>query len=230
MIFYKTKFKHLAFTLAEVLITLGIIGIVAAMTIPTLYGSMQKRQTVAKLQKAISLINQAYKLSYNDNGDLTASEVMGIGTENYFNMYWAPYIKAEVCKTYTQCGYNSAFPLKKLNNTKYDIQVVAPDARTTFLTPEGSIFIILTYSGGDTINVDSNVFVDINGGKLPNTVGKDVFVLTRIQNEHGVEIVPLGNTLPANKIDSNCTKGGSGSYCAEKIRRAGWKIDATYPW
>ena len=41
-----------AFTLAEVLITLGIIGIVAAMTLPTLIGKYQKKQTVTQLKKA----------------------------------------------------------------------------------------------------------------------------------------------------------------------------------
>ena len=40
------KFK--AFTLAEILITLGIIGVVAAMTIPTLITNYQKKQTVTK--------------------------------------------------------------------------------------------------------------------------------------------------------------------------------------
>lgn len=54
------KIKMSAFTLAEVLITLGIIGIVAAMTIPTLITNHQKRQTVVKLQRAISVMNQAY--------------------------------------------------------------------------------------------------------------------------------------------------------------------------
>ena len=45
-----TKIK-LAFTLAEVLITLGIIGIVAAMTIPTLLAKYQEKQTVTKLKQ-----------------------------------------------------------------------------------------------------------------------------------------------------------------------------------
>ena len=57
-----TKTK-LAFTLVEVLITLGIIGIVAAMTIPTLMQKYYERQTVAKLLETSSIIAQAIKLS-----------------------------------------------------------------------------------------------------------------------------------------------------------------------
>ena len=45
-----------AFTLAEILITLGIIGIVAAMTIPALMTHFQQEQTVTKLKKALSVI------------------------------------------------------------------------------------------------------------------------------------------------------------------------------
>ena len=56
--------KDKGFTLAEILITLGIIGVVAAMTIPTLITNYQKKASVTKLQKAISILNQAYKLSF----------------------------------------------------------------------------------------------------------------------------------------------------------------------
>lgn len=47
-----------AFTLAEVLITLGIIGIVAAMTLPALIGKYQKNQTLTQLKKAYTEISQ----------------------------------------------------------------------------------------------------------------------------------------------------------------------------
>ncbi len=59
----KNKFKRFGFTLAEVLITLGIIGVVAAMTIPNLVAHNQQKQTVVKLQMAISVMIQAYRLA-----------------------------------------------------------------------------------------------------------------------------------------------------------------------
>ena len=43
--------RRAAFTLAEVLITLGIIGVVAALTIPTLIANYKKKQAISKLQK-----------------------------------------------------------------------------------------------------------------------------------------------------------------------------------
>lgn len=66
------KPKKSGFTLAEVLIILGIIGVVASITIPMLIANYQKKQTVTKLQKAISVINQAYRLAYDDVGEATA--------------------------------------------------------------------------------------------------------------------------------------------------------------
>ena len=60
--------RKAAFTLAEVLITLGIIGIVAAMTLPALMANGRKQETVARLKKFNSMMLQAILLSKNDNG------------------------------------------------------------------------------------------------------------------------------------------------------------------
>lgn len=51
-----------AFTLAEVLITMGIIGIVAALTIPALIANYQKQVTVDRLKKSFSVISNALLL------------------------------------------------------------------------------------------------------------------------------------------------------------------------
>ena len=61
--------KKCAFTLAEVLITLGIIGVVAAITIPSLVTNYQKHVVETKLAKFNSTMNQAMRLSMVDNGD-----------------------------------------------------------------------------------------------------------------------------------------------------------------
>ena len=58
-----------AFTLAEVLITLGIIGIVASLTLPTIIEQHQKLETVTKIKKAYSTLSQAIERAKVDNGD-----------------------------------------------------------------------------------------------------------------------------------------------------------------
>ena len=62
------KIKKSGFTLAEVLITLGIIGVVAAMTLPALVGKYKEKQRVTQLKKAYSILNQAFLMAIKDYG------------------------------------------------------------------------------------------------------------------------------------------------------------------
>lgn len=78
------------FTLAEVLITLGIIGVVAAMTIPTLITNYQKRETLTRLKSAYAQPQQAIKLSESDNDELGGWDLT---TRDWFDRYLAPYLK-----------------------------------------------------------------------------------------------------------------------------------------
>lgn len=64
------KRNYNAFTLAEVLITLAIIAIVAALTIPAIVQKYKELVTVSKVKKAYSLLNQAYQLAKVDYGEL----------------------------------------------------------------------------------------------------------------------------------------------------------------
>ena len=69
--------KNLAFTLAEILITLGIIGIVAAMVIPSLINAYQKHVAVTRLKQIYAQIAQSMKFSEADNGDISGWEMTG---------------------------------------------------------------------------------------------------------------------------------------------------------
>lgn len=221
-----------AFTLAEVLITLGIIGVVAAITIPGLITEHQKRATVTKLERAISVLNQAYKLSYDDVGEPSVEESFGMGSIEYFKTYWEPYIKtALVCKSYSHCGYDSNAPWKFANGTASQTAAVAENARTTFYTLDGILYVIFTAGGSDNGLVKiSYILVDLNGGGKPNKIGKDVFYLTRVTDNGGGGVQPYGYNLPDRNVNQICSKTSSGMYCAEKIRRAGWRIEKDYPW
>lgn len=224
---------RLGFTLAEVLITLGIIGVVAAMTIPNLIQHYQQQATVNKLKKVISVLNQAYKLSFDDVGEPGADQLQITSTE-YFNTYWAPYIKvANFCSSYRACGYTKETPWVNANGAQCGWFVVEQRLRTSFVTMDGVVVVPLFSTWKYTTNSEKkNVFeviVDINAGEKPNKLGRDVFFLTRV-TENGGGIRPYGFEQSNENIDKNCSKSGTGQYCAEKIRRAGWSIDKSYPW
>src|SRR5574344_1363304 len=73
------RLKKFAFTLAEVLIVLGIIGVVAALTIPNLIKHTQEQETVSQLQKVYTTLSEAYKSAENDYG--IRSEERRVGKE-----------------------------------------------------------------------------------------------------------------------------------------------------
>lgn len=231
----KKSFK-LGFTLAETLITLGIIGVVSAITIPNLISAHQKKVTVTKLQKAISVINQAYKMSYEEVGEASAEEAKNLGAEKYFETYWKPYIKVHTyCTSHQVCNYKSNAPFFGPNGTRINYSLVVGNGRATFYTMDGFLFEIFTAQGGGLngensgiIDTATYILVDINGSQKPNIFGKDVFMLNRNPNGGGVQ--PDGHKLSNEEINKSCSKTGLGFYCAEKIKRAGWQIDKSYPW
>uniref|UniRef100_UPI00402A5199 prepilin-type N-terminal cleavage/methylation domain-containing protein n=1 Tax=Candidatus Scatousia sp. TaxID=3085663 RepID=UPI00402A5199 len=90
------------FTLAEVLITLGIIGIVAAMTLPGLNAKYKKNQTVTQLKKAYTVLAQAIKLSEVRNGSLDYWDYK-LPAEDFYQNYLANYMSVNN-KTITESG------------------------------------------------------------------------------------------------------------------------------
>ena len=65
----KLSNKKSGFTLAEVLVTLMIIGVIAAMTIPSLMQSTAQQEYKAAFKKAVSMLNQAVTLNYALDGE-----------------------------------------------------------------------------------------------------------------------------------------------------------------
>ena len=61
--------KKQAFTLAEVLITLMIIGIVAALTIPSVISNYQQQEFKIGLKKAVSVLNEAIQINIAQDGE-----------------------------------------------------------------------------------------------------------------------------------------------------------------
>ena len=226
--------RRVAFTLAEVLITLGIIGVVAAMTLPTLIANYQKQETISKLQKVYTILNQALKLSEVDNGEFEYWDVDHSDPEAYFEKYWKPYLKiAKMCNTYQECGYTAIDPLTFANGNHSTTSIVN-HMRTTFYLPDGVLLAISLQSGGGTsedgspIPVSDNlgIFIDLNGANRPNQYGKDFFVATLTKKG----VLPSGYNLSYDEVAENCSKTGSGSHCMSKLIRDGWKIKDDYPW
>lgn len=218
--------KNKAFTLSEVLITLAIIGIVAALTIPTVIRNYQKQQTVVRLKKIYSTLNQAYNNSQAENGSYESwDDSFTAGPSEYFKNYIKPYIKIlKVCKTYQECNYQASFPWKYIKGTTYTEAAVNPASGISFITTDG-IFVNMRTTGGSGAS-ETFVRVDLNVEKEPNRLGRDVFVLRRTNK--GIILECYNNTM--DNINNNCSKTEYGTCCAAKIARDGWEIKENYPW
>ena len=84
--------KFTGFTLAEVLITLGIIGVVAALTLPSVINNYRKQELITRLKKSYTVINQSIKLAEVDNGEFENwYSVDELGRTEYVNRYIKKY-------------------------------------------------------------------------------------------------------------------------------------------
>ena len=227
-----TKVKF-AFTLAEVLITLGIIGIVAAMTIPNLITTHQQKVTSAKLRKAVSTLNQAIKMSESENGEMETWD-KSLSYEDFINKYFRPYIKISMtCYPMTKCGYpEGRTHFKGLGGqSNWGFTNANHGGRTPFIDMDGILYAFSFFLNGSVYQMNENdkiIIIDVNASQPPNTYGKDVFFLYRI--EEADSIVPYGAGLPQETIMQNCSKTGPGTYCAALIKQNGWEFPKGYPW
>ena len=233
--------KRCAFTLAEVLITLGIIGIVAAMTMPTLIVNHQKQVTISRLKKIYSVLSQQILLA--NSAGVPANEYLTAGdkvsadtTEAYFQTYWLPYFKGASIIKGRQYGESCQFKYQNGNCLPNNIYTDYSFGRVVFSTNDGYILYInvMGWSGsgdnlGDALfSKSQRVIIDINGLKGPNIMGKDIFRVTMNYDKNNV--MPNYIEQDMDTINKNCSKTGTGESCFAKIIKDGWKISDDYPW
>lgn len=236
----KNIFKHngtnnwlSAFTLAEVIITLAIIGVVAAMTIPNLIKNYQKQQSVTGLQKALSVFNSTFKMAEIDNGP---SSSWGVATEwdlaestKFWNTYLVPYLNVQ--KTCTTVNSDNTSSNCWASSTALDgANVFILTWNYTLLLGDG-----MTIHFAGVCNTYGVMYVDINGFKKPNVIGKDIFEVDFFYTAGRVKLGGQGldrSTL-LNNDDYRCNKQpglSKGSDCGALIQLDGWKISDDYPW
>ena len=199
--------------MAEVLITLGIIGIVASMTLPSVINRANEKQWQVAYKKAYSTIQQAF-LRAQENGeivDITAKTVVdGVGYtpaigENFKTL-------SKYIKTTKTCFDNNPEECWECNNGQAGIGS-APD----WLGCRSNSYAFIDYSGIAWYlyqNTEYPILVDVNGFKNPNKLGKDRFVLmfganndnTNKYSSSVTQILPRGDIIPKGRWcpDGNC--------------------------
>ena len=203
--FVLPPYKIEAFTLAEVLITLVIIGVIAAITVPTLMNNTNGEEYKSALKKAISAVNQAFALHFALEGE---------GAQEYST---------------AQDVINNIFK-KRMNVVDFDYtslpndynfgEYCYPTAENSFVTQDGIIYCVNSdnWQNGDSLYDDDeynapcniyntkscsysynfpNLFIDVNGLKKPNTLTTNSL---RPRDQYYAEIYntkvePLGSAI-----------------------------------
>ena len=215
------RIKKSAFTLAEVLITLGIIGVVAALTLPTLIQNHQKQVYVTGLKKAYSNIQNAFSKMMLDEGitDWKQSECYNIGLYDCINKE-ATYNDSNNCLNNLQKQFKivSTTPM---DSYLQDFSSLPPLAG--FTTSDGVIYQIFgdssSYGTSDFTRLSlfaGKIAVDVNGLKGPNKLGRDQFVFDVDYDKN--KIVPSGISIyyrcTTEAVNNNSENA---QYCAAKV-------------
>ena len=209
--------KKFAFTLAEVLITLGIIGVVAALTMPILINNHQKQTFVTRGKWFYSFMSQALQRAEVDNGAMSNWTVDGNNADTdvsmqFFNNYIKNYIKYSDIKP---C------PSTITGDDHYNNHCI--------YLANGSVFWIRSMGEGKA--VDLGFYADYNKGDT-----SDNYLLFMIRNgkfsTYSENWDGTRNGLFNSSRGFGCNGDGNSilAYCAKLIEYDGWKISKDYPW
>ena len=219
----RNRQKKSAFTLAEVLITLGIIGVVAAMTLPALKQKLEDQRNLSTLKKTYSILQQATNLAIAEHEGPEYWGMVDNSVESVTNVYnyYRPYFNMmRECPNKPGCW---GYPTKYLNGTVYWNEHNTSWYQYAFTLVDGVNVLIDIYPAdqiqsnfGINVNYDCAVFfIDINADKLPNQIGRDMFAF--VVTERGLQPAGLNNY-------DNCNLNDTGFQCVSRIIKDGWSM------
>lgn len=219
--------SNFGFTLAEVLVVLGIIGVVAALTIPVLMQKTYDREAVTGLKKAYSTLINSYNLLVADYGDIV-SAMSDFSSPSLTLAFKSKMKLAKYCgranSVDTDCFPDKYY--KYLDGTT-DLRnfVAASTSYYTLITTDNiayAFYLSSTTCSADSASGDAtnplyytcgSVYVDVNGpNKGPSIFGRDLFRFF-ITNK---TVYPQGAYYDSDAGGgANCTTNGA--KCTSKV-------------
>ena len=235
--------KRIAFTLAEVLVTLGIIGVVSAMTVPSLMQNYQRQSYVTQLHKVYNEVQQATLRKLTDTNAINLIEA-GLTTTDSMKTFLHDYFKvvqdcdngvAAPCFVSDYKNLNGG-SFTSINGNKWTAGACVSLASGASICMDRPNWFTITYNG--VAQTAGNVFVDINGRKGPNIVGRDAFYMAIFTDG----VLDTGNVTPICRTQGVCNGGSienarlSGNACENstttsdyacfgKILNANWQME-----
>ena len=211
--------RKAAFTLAEVLVTLGIIGVVSAMTVPTLMQNYQRQSYVTQLHKTYNEMSQALLRYQTDRNAINLTEA-GLTDINSLDSFMKNYFKiVKDCGMDETACFGSNY--KKIDGSSINFMSTDSDGVRAYVLANGASIAIIS---------GSNYFhLDVNGKKGPNIVGRDTFAIKIHSN--GL-LDELCNSAPCSAEEreqlftNHCIKSSSLWWgCFGKILNDNWQMN-----
>ncbi len=180
--------KKRGFSLAETLITIGLIGMIATMTYQVLSVTVRDKTTTASLKKTYSTLQQALLSAVAENGPVDSwgiSMEPGFGGEKVLLHNIAKHLNTvKICEEGKGCYPNRTY--KNIDGSPYVNWNILSD-RSAAILADGTMIMFNTSSAGN-VSEFGQIYVDINGAKPPNQVGVDFFYFYIFNNT----LIPSG--------------------------------------
>ena len=206
--------KAYGFTLAEVLITLGVIGVVAALTIPQLVQDYREKASVAQLKKTYSILEQAWRRISADYGNVN-DWGLSSGDEDILIDRISPYFNTiKVCHSQEleECIPNVMYLSSIDTNYANWIALAATGTKRAAMKLSDGSVIMLQLRFPNEVASDGmalQMYVDLNGEAKPNKLGDDFFYFFSARNG---DLYPGGHLALSEDKDlrfkNACLKAG----------------------
>ena len=202
--------------MAEVLIALVIIGIIAAITVPSILQNTQRNEIVSKVKKVDSTLKQsAYKIAMNEG--LPVNDFSSMNITSFYNAFLKTVNVSKACGGNQGCFSDTTYNLRggvwASYNTSY-MALVTNDGVSYHFGADCSSASNFGMTETEKNKCFGRIIIDVNGASKPNRFGYDTFIWVVISDEG---IIPAG----VHNNSADCKRNNNGITCAAKVLKEG---------
>ena len=231
--------KLKGFTLAEIIITMGIVGVIAALTVPDLLSDYQNKAMAVKIRKSVNDFESALDQYITAEGKQRFSQTTVITSKNLDSFVKENFRVIKTCDGTNACKRDCATGdeacAKEVETCKEQVAAAGCFASENYMSIDGeksekfqcpeksyiladssAICISPAYMG--TKYVITNIWIDINGPAEPNIGGRDMFGF------YYGNIIAKKDTVSGGDAPK-CKTDNTGIGCIAKLQQNNWKMD-----
>ena len=202
--------KYFGFTLAEFMATLAIVGVIAALTVPTLMKNSQSKILVTKLKKTIAVVTVAIENVMDETHSMTLAETGIFGSQTAAHNFLKNYFKTSSTSLSDPTDFIASSYDKVSSRSSFSRTTMAQSYTCAKLKDDSSICL--------KPNADKSgaeLLIDTNGLQGPNIEGYDLF-LTKIESN--------GDIVSYEESTSTSSSYYNKNTAYSRIVKDGWEL------